>query len=307
MATLYTHRTENIAKTWLLMGAFGVVVTAIGWAISSYYHDPGILPVAVIIALGMNLFSYWFSDKVVIAMAGAKPADGPQYEELTNVVENLAITAGLPKPKVYIINDPAPNAFATGRNKNHAAVAVTTGLLNMMNRTELEGVLAHELSHIGNRDMIVSTVAVVLVGFVTLVADFFWRSSFLFGRGRDREEKQNPIVMVIAIVLVILAPIIATLLQLAISRRREFLADASGALLTRYPEGLASALQKIGNYAAPDAPANNATAHLYISNPFGPGAAKSFITRLFSTHPPIEERIKALLGNKAAQFETHTI
>jgi heat shock protein HtpX len=307
MATLYTHRTENIAKTWLLMGAFGVVVTAIGWAISSYYHDPGILPVAVIIALGMNLFSYWFSDKIVIAMAGAKPADGPQYEELNNVVENLVITAGLPKPKVYIINDPAPNAFATGRNKNHAAVAVTTGLLNMMNRTELEGVLAHELSHIGNRDMIVSTIAVVLVGFVTLAADFFWRSTYMFGN-RDREERQNPILLaIIAIVLVILAPIIATLLQLAISRRREFLADASGALLTRYPEGLASALAKNWQLCGAYAPSEQRDRTPLHFQPFGPGAAKSFITRLFSTHPPVEERIKALLGNKAAQFETHTI
>ncbi len=297
MATLYTHKTENISKTWALMFVFLCVVIAAGWAISTYYHNPGILFVSVILAIGMNIFSYWFSDTIVIAMAGAKPATGPAYLELNQVVENLCITAGLPKPKVYIIDDPAPNAFATGRNATHASVAVTSGLLAMMSRQELEGVLAHELSHIGNRDMVVATIAVVLVGFVTLLSDFFWRST-LFGGGRDREEKQNPIVAVLSIVLVILAPIIATLLQLAISRRREFLADASGALLTRYPEGLASALRKIGSYTAPMRTANNATAHLYISNPFGGGAAKSFITKLFSTHPPIDERIRALLGDK---------
>lgn len=273
---------------------------AVGWAVSYYYGNPGILVIAVIFAVVMNIFSFWFSDTIVIATSGAKPADGPQYLELNQVVENLCITAGLPKPKVYVIDDPAPNAFATGRSAEHASVAVTSGLLTMMNRQELEGVLAHELSHIGNRDMIVSTVAVVLVGFVTIVADIFWRSTFL-GSNRDRENRSNPIVAVIAIALVILAPIIATLLQLAISRKREFLADASGALLTRYPEGLASALQKIGNYALPMQHANNATAHLYISNPFGPSAAHSFITKLFSTHPPIAERIKALLGDRSAE------
>ncbi len=298
MATLYTHQTENISKTWALMAIFFGIVIAIGWAFSFYYNDQGILYVAVVFAVLMNIFSFWFSDTIVISMAGAKPADGPQYEDLNNIVENLSITASLPKPKVFVINDPAPNAFATGRSAKHASVAVTTGLLGMMSKTELEGVLAHELSHIGNRDMLVSTVAVVLVGFITILADFFWRSA-LFGGNRDRNERQNPIVAAVAVALVILAPIIATLLQLAISRRREFLADASGALLTRYPEGLASALKKIGAYATPMRSANNATAHLYISNPFGPGATKSFITRIFSTHPPVEDRIKALLGDNA--------
>ena len=295
MATLYTHKTENISKTWALMFVFLCIVIAIGWAVSLYFNNPGLLVVAVVLAVAMNIFSYWFSDTVVISMAGAVPASGPQYTELNTVVENLAITAGLPMPKVYIINDPAPNAFATGRSATHASVAVTTGLLQIMNRQELEGVLAHELSHIGNRDMIVSTVAVVLVGFVTIVSNYFWHATF-FGGSRDREEKQNPLVMILAIALVVLAPIMATLLQLAISRRREFLADASGALLTRYPEGLASALQKIGSFSQPMRTANNATAHLYISNPFGPEAARSFITRIFSTHPPIEDRIKALLS-----------
>jgi len=275
------------------MAMFFAIVVAVGWAISWYFNNPGILFFAVLFSIGMNIFAYWNSDKVVVAMAGATPAESHEYADLHNIVENLAITAGLPKPKVFIINDPAPNAFATGRNKEHAVVAVTTGLLSMMNRTELEGVLAHELSHIGNRDMLVSTVAVVLVGFVSLASDFFLRSG-LWGGNRDREDRGNAILAILALVLVVLAPIVATLLQLAVSRRREFLADASGALLTRYPEGLASALQKIGSYSQPLRRANTATAHLYISNPFGARATRG-LARLFMTHPPIEERIAALL------------
>jgi heat shock protein HtpX len=298
MATLYTHQTENVAKTWVLMAAFFSIVIAIGWAVSYYFNSPGILFFAVIFAIVMNITSYWFSDKIVTSIAGAHPADESQYKELHNIVENLAITAGLPKPKIYIINDPAPNAFATGRNATHAVVAVTTGLLGMMDRPELEGVIAHELSHVGNKDMLVSTVAVVLVGFVTLVSDFFLRSGVAFGGNRDRESKSNPILAIVAIALIVLAPIVATLLQLAISRKREFLADASGALLTRYPEGLASALRKLGNYAAPMKRANNATAHLYITNPFGARSVMSGISKLFMTHPPIEERIKALVGRE---------
>jgi len=295
MATLYTHQESNVAKTWVLMTCFFAVVMAIGWGVSYYFDNPGILVFAVIFSVGMNVFAYWNSDKVVIAMSGAKPATEQEYPELNNIVENLAITAGLPKPKLYVIQDPAPNAFATGRNKEHAAVAVTTGLMGMMTRAELEGVLAHELSHVGNRDMLVSTVAVVLVGFVTLVSDFFLRAT-IFGGG-DNDRNKNPILMVVAVALIVLSPIVATLIQLAISRKREFLADASGALLTRYPEGLASALQKIGSYAQPMRRANNATAHLFISNPFGPKAAMSGLARLFMTHPPIEDRVKALLGH----------
>ena len=296
MATLYTHKDENVAKTWVLMAVFLSVVIAIGWAISWYYNNPGILVFAVAFALLTNIWSYWNSDKVVIALSGARPADKAQYEELHQVVENLAITAGLPKPNIYIINDPAPNAFATGRDAKHSAVAVTSGLLSMMNRNELEGVIAHELSHVGNRDILISTIAVVLVGFVSLASNFFLRSLWWGGDG-DRNEGGNPLLAILAIAFVVLAPIFAMLLQLAVSRKREFLADASGALLTRYPEGLASALRKIGAYERPMQKANTATAHLYISNPFGPGAARSFIMRLFSTHPPIEERIKALMGN----------
>lgn len=296
-SNLYTHQDSNIAKTWVLMVTFFIIVIGIGWAVSYIFNNPGILVIAVLFAIVMNVSSYWFSHKLVVAMTGAKPAPDAQYPDLHNTVENLAITAGLPKPTIYVIDDPAPNAFATGRNAKHAVVAVTTGLLGMMDKSELEGVLAHELSHIGNRDMLVSTVAVVLVGFVTIVSDFVFRG-MLFGGGNDRDNKNHPIVAVIAIAFVILAPIMASLLQLAVSRKREFLADASGALLTRYPEGLASALRKIGSYQVPMRKANNATAHLFISNPFGPQAMKSALAKLFMTHPPVEERIKALLGHE---------
>ncbi len=295
-SNLYTHQESNIAKTWALMATFFIVVIGIGWAVSYVFDNPGILFIAVVFAIAMNVGSYWWSHKLVVAMSGAKLAPDAQYPDLHNTVENLAITAGLPKPAIYVIDDPAPNAFATGRNAEHAVVAVTTGLLGMMDKTELEGVLAHELSHIGNRDMLVSTVAVVLVGFVTVVSDFAFRG-MLFGGNSDRDNKTNPIVAIIAVVFLVLAPIMASLLQLAVSRKREFLADASGALLTRYPEGLANALRKIGGYQAPMRRANNATAHLFISNPFGAQAAKSALAKLFMTHPPVEERIEALLGH----------
>jgi len=275
------------------MTSFLLVVIGFGWIMAQAYGDPSLLYIAVAFSVGMNIASYWWSDKLVLKMSGAKPMlDGGEFSEIHNIVENLAITAGLPKPRLYIINDPAPNAFATGRDSKHAVVAVTTGLLQMLNRAELEGVIAHELSHVGNRDMLVSTVVVVLVGFVTLLSDFFLRAGHL-GGGNNRDNRAQGIFVIVGIVLAILAPIVATLIQLAISRKREFLADASGALLTRYPEGLASALQKIGQYSRPMIRANNATAHLFISNPFGKDGT---ISKLFMTHPPIEARVKALLG-----------
>lgn len=296
MATLYTHQGSNIAKTWLLMTVFLCIVIGLGWFFGVALNNPAILPLAVIFSLVMNIGSYWFSDKLVLSMSGATPADETQYHDLHNIVENLAITAGLPKPRIFIISDPAPNAFATGRNKEHAVVAVTTGILGLLNKVELEGVLAHELSHVGNRDMLVSTMAVVLVGFVTLLSDFFLRSNMF--RGSDDREGKGNILMIAGVVLAILSPLIATLMQLAISRKREFLADASGALLTRYPEGLASALQKISGYSRPMIRANNATAHLFIANPFGGKEVRGFVSNLFSTHPPIEDRIKALVGDR---------
>ncbi len=277
----------------MLMGVFFILVIAVGFVMSQYYGNPGILYIAVAFSIVMNISAYWFSDKVAIASAGAHPADSVQYIELHRIVENLAITAGLPKPRVYIINDAQPNAFASGRDDKHAVIAVTTGLLSTLDRPELEGVLAHELSHIGNRDILVMTVAVVLVGFVSIIADIFLRMSFHGGNDRDNK---NPLILIGTIAAVILAPIAAKLIQLAISRKREFLADASGALLTRYPDGLASALAKIGAYPAPMHRASTATAHLFISNPFGGQKTGAFVAKMFSTHPPMQERIAALRG-----------
>jgi heat shock protein HtpX len=300
MASLYTQQGRNVFRTWMLMTVFLVIVVLIGWFVSYYYNSSAFLYIAIAIALGMNLYAYWFSDRVAIAQAHAYPADPTQYIELHRIVENLAITAGLPKPRVYLIDDPQPNAFATGRDKEHAVVAVTTGLLSMMDRNELEGVIAHELSHIGNRDILVMTVAVVLVGVISVLANIFLRVSFWGGGmgGRDRDNNANVIVLIAGVIAIILAPIAAQLIQLAISRRREYLADASGALLTRYPEGLESALQKIGSYQAPLQSASTTTAHLYISNPFGAHPAGQWVQKLFSTHPPIPERIAALEGMK---------
>lgn len=300
MATLYTHKSANIRKTWLLMAVFFGVVIGIGWIFSQIYGNPGILYAAVVFSVLMNVISYWFSDKIVLKLHHAEPVDLKKHQELYRVLENLSITAGLPMPKFYLIRDPAPNAFATGRDPKHAVVAVTSGLLERLDRTELEGVLSHELSHIGNRDMLVSTVAVVLVGFVAILSDMYMRSFWWGGLGgRDRDQgRAGGALLVVGILLSILAPIIASIIHLAISRRREFLADASGVLLTRYPDGLISALKKIASYPQPMKGATNATAHLFFENPFGAdrdGGRKSpRFLKMFLTHPPIEERIKAL-------------
>ena len=295
MATLYTHQSSNVRKTWILMTVFLVIVIAIGYTVSWYMGNPSIIYIAVIFALLINVGSYWYSDTLVIKMTGAVPATMKQHRELINVVENLAITAGLPMPKVYIVNDQAPNAFATGRNPEHSAVAVTSGLLSILDRSELEGVLAHELSHIGNRDILVSTVAVVLAGFIAIISDMLLRS-MMWGGGRDRDSKAGIIFIVLGIVGIILAPIAAQMIQMTISRKREYLADASGALLTRYPEGLASALEKISAHSQPMRRANNATAHLFIADPFGneKRTLGQKISGLFQTHPPATDRIKIL-------------
>ncbi len=291
---LYTHQAANIRKTWFLMFVFLIVVIGLGWIFSQVWGNPSILYIAVIFAVLMNFFSYWYSDKIVIKMAGARLATDQEFPDFYNTVENLSITAGLAMPKIYVINDPAPNAFATGRDPKHAALAVTTGLLQILDKSELEGVIAHELSHIGNRDMLVSTVAVVLVGFIAILSDIFLRSRMYGFRGRGgRGSRAGGLLVLLAVVTAILAPLAATLIRLAISRRREFLADASGALLTRYPEGLASALRKISSYRQPLRRASTATAHLFIANPFGGGGGFS---KLFMTHPPIEARIAALVG-----------
>ncbi|MFA5791423.1 MAG: M48 family metallopeptidase [Candidatus Paceibacterota bacterium] len=293
MATLYTQQSKNITKTWLLMSVFFVVVITFGYFFSFYYGNSNILYFFVIFSILMNFFSYYFSDKIVLKLTGAKEAKREENFVLYTTVENLAITAGLPMPKVYIVEDQAPNAFATGRDKEHAVVAVTTGLLTILEKQELEGVIAHELSHIGNRDMLLSTVVVVLVGFISILADFFTRSLF-FSRRSDDNNKGG-IFIIVGIVLSILAPIFAMLIQLAISRKREFLADASGALLSRYPEGLANALRKISQYSKPMTRQSGAIAHLYIADPKGFSLGKK-IGSLFATHPPVEERIKALVG-----------
>jgi len=295
MATLYTQQSSNIRKTWFLMSFFLVLVIVIGWGISWYLDSPAILYIAVVIALLTNVYSYWNSDKLVLRLTHAVEADPTQYRELHRILENLAIASGLPKPRLYIVNDSAPNAFATGRDPEHSAVAVTTGILALLDRSELEGVLAHELSHIGNRDILVATVAVVLAGFIAILSDFFLRMLFYGGGNRDRAV--HPVVYVIGLIAIILAPIAASLIQMAISRKREFLADASGALMTRYPDGLASALTKISESGQGMQHASHATAHLFIANPFGKekGLGAS-LSKLFSTHPPVEERVQALLG-----------
>ncbi len=304
MATLYTNQSSNIRKTWFLMTAFLVGIIALGFILSYIYGNPNLLYGAFLVSILLNIFAYWFSDKVVLSMAHATLIESEdQYPDLWNTMENLCITAGLPMPKLYIIDDPAPNAFATGRNKEHAVVAVTTGLLPLLTKSELEGVLAHELSHIGNRDMLVQTVVVVFAGLISFVADFALRMS-MFGGGSD--EKKNPIFMVLAIVAIVLAPIAAMIIKLAISREREFLADATGALITRYPEGLASALQKISSFHQPMRIQNNAIAHLFISDPSGSNDESeilehekiSWFTKLFMTHPPVAERIERLTGGR---------
>ena len=297
MSTLWTQRDSNIRKTWQLMTVFFLVVMTIGWVFSQVYGDPSILVIAVLFSIIMSFGSYWWSDKIVIFTTGARPLQDHEAPEVHNIIENLSITAGLPKPRIYIVDSPQPNAFATGRNAEHAVVAVTTGILHVMNRTELEGVLAHEMSHIGNRDMLISTVVVVLVGFIQLLSDMFLRSLWwnrLGGGDRDNNSS-HAVFLLIGVVLAILAPIAGLLMQLAVSRRREYLADTSGALLTRYPEGLASALEKLAQDHTPMRQANHATAHLWLDDPYqGKEKKTSFITRIFMTHPPIEDRVKRL-------------
>ena len=279
-----------------MAGVF-LVVIALGWFFSFYFRNPNILIIFAVFAIVLQIVSYWYSDKIVLKLAGARVATRAEFFDLYTVVENLSITAGLPMPKVYVVEDPAPNAFATGRDKDHAVVCATTGLLAILDRTELEGVIAHELSHIGNRDMLVSTVVVVLVGFISIISDVFMRSLLWGGMSRrdDREGNAGAIIMVVGIIFAILAPIAGTLMQLAISRKREYLADASGALLTRYPEGLANALGKIGNSAQPLRHQSGAIAHLYIADPTG-GKKVPWMAKLFMTHPPIADRIRALIG-----------
>jgi heat shock protein HtpX len=293
--SIYEAASANRWRTLLLIALFTALVAVLGYFVGEYFAPGGglaALPFAFAISIGGALVSFFAGDKLILAQSQARELGPGEEPQLRNIVEALALGLGIPVPKIYVIDDSAPNAFATGRDPQHASIAVTRGLLDKLDRTELEGVIAHELSHVGNRDIRVMVLVTVLVGTVALLADWMWRSMF-WGRGRDRERGGgNAIFAVIAIALALLTPIIATLIQLAVSRQREYLADASGALLTRYPPGLASALRKIAADKEALEVANKATASLYIANPLKD--APAFFDHLFDTHPPIQERIKRL-------------
>jgi heat shock protein HtpX len=293
---LYQYQSSNIHRTWILFIVFFIVVVGLGWVFSNVYDDYSILIFAVLFSVIYSFISYYSSAKIALSMAKAQEIQKNDNPMLWNIVENLCIASGLPMPKLYITPEMQINAFATGRDKEHAAVAVTQGALQRLNKTELEGVLAHELSHVGNRDILVSTVAAVLAGIIALIADIFLRSLLFSGMGGGRRggnSESQEVFFIVAIVLAILAPIGTMMIQLAISRRREALADASGVLLTRYPEGLISALRKIEVDETPMASAKDSTAHMWLDNPFK-GKQNSWWHKLFMTHPPIEERIAAL-------------
>jgi heat shock protein HtpX len=297
MATTYNYVAANKRRSALLIVVFVVVIIAAGWAFSQLldYGYAGLV-IAILFATGMSLVGYYSGDKIALATASAQgPVTKEQNSYVFNLVENLCIAAGMPMPKVYLMNDPQINAFATGRSPEKASIAITTGAIEQLENEELEGVLAHELSHVKNYDVRYMMLVAVLVGILALLSNYFWRASFFGGR-RNNDSGGGQIqgvVMIIGLILLIIAPILGQLIQLAVSRKREFLADASGALLTRYPEGLAKALEKIGaSTKSPLDHANQATAHLYISNPFGPQAKG--MSKLFSTHPPIAERVAAL-------------
>src|SRR3989344_8974909 len=297
--TAWDHVSGNIFKTWLIMFFFSIFTVGVIYIIARGFGygevgGLGIVGFSLILTGVMNFISYFYSDKIVLGVSGAKQIEKKDNPEIYRIVENLCIASGLPTPKIYLIDDSATNAFATGRNPKNAAIAFTKGILAKLNKQELEGVAAHELSHVGNRDTLVMTVVSVLVGTIALLADWYLRSLWFGGRDNDRDSKANGIFMILALVMAILAPIVATLIQLAVSRKREFLADASGVLLTRYPEGLASALRKISGDREPLEVANRGTAHLYIVNPLKGRDVAGFMANMFNTHPPIEARIKAL-------------
>lgn len=299
LQNMYKQITSNKRKSILLIFVFIIFIILLGWLFSKI-AGAGYSPLvfAVAISLIMALVSFYSGDKVALWTAGAKgPIEKNDNPYVFRLVENLCITAGLPLPKIYLIPDAAPNAFATGRDPEHASIALTTGIVEKLENEELEGVIAHELSHVKNYDIRLMMVVIVLVGIVALLSDWLLRFRFFGGKKDDRDGggQIGAILLLVGIVLAILSPLVAQLIQLAVSRKREFLADADGALLTRYPEGLARALEKISAYKNPMLRANDATAHLYISNPFG-GKKTKFFHKLFSTHPPIEERIKTLRG-----------
>jgi heat shock protein HtpX len=294
---VYDQISSNKVRSGLLVVVFIILVGLVGWVFGRVtgFGDWGLL-IAALIAVAMSWGSYWYSDKIVLAMSHARPVSKETEPYIVNTVEGLAIAAGVPVPAAYVIDDPAPNAFATGRDPKHAAIAVTTGLIQKMDRLELEGVIAHELSHVKNYDTLVSTLAAVLAGTIVLLSDWMLRS-FWWGGGRRRNNSEGDggltvVFALVGLVLAILAPLVAVLIQMAVSRQREYLADANGALLTRYPPGLASALRKIGADPNPLAVANKATAALWIENPLRDHGGR--LNALFDTHPPLEDRIRRL-------------
>lgn len=299
MANLYKQAEANTRRTWVYLTFFFIFIILVGQFLSSYLGTSIFVWLAVIYSILMSFLGYWYSDKIILVASSAKRIEKKDNPEVYRLVENLCITAGLPMPKIYIIESSQPNAFATGRNPKHGVVAFTTGLLSKLERAELEGVISHELAHIGNRDAFIGTIVVILVGVVAVMTDLFFRMGFFGGfsrTNRQRDSRGGALIAIATVILAILAPLIATLIRLAISRKREFLADATGALLTRYPEGLASALEKIAKDNHPLHSAHDATAHLYIINPFKDIDRQSWLHKIFMTHPPIEERIKALRG-----------
>lgn len=302
MVNVYEQVDRNKTKSLLIMVLFVVFIITVAYVLGrAMGFGLGFVGWALIFSGLMSLGSYYFGDKIILAMSKARPADRNKDFNFYTVAENLSMADGLPVPKLYVIDDSSPNAFATGRDPKHAVICATTGLLQKLDRSELEGVVAHELSHVKHYDTRLMAVVVILLGMITLLADWFLRMSFFGGRRRDDEEKGNlgAIIAVLALVLALLSPIIAQLIQLAISRRREFYADASSALLTRYPDGLIRALEKISADKEPLEVANKATACLYIVNPLkGSHGAVNWFANLFNTHPPVSERIKALEGIK---------
>ena len=283
---------KNAFKTILIMAVMTGIITAFGFLIATATGNPGYITIALVIAIGQNVISYFFGASIALKMSGAIKADENKYTDLHKIVADLAEKNEIKKPEVYIINDPAPNAFATGRGRNSASVAATTGLLAMLDRGELEGVMAHEITHVKNRDMLVMTIVVTMSAVLSSLANMAAFASM----SRDRESSNGGIFMLVAMAGNILLPIVSLFIQSAISRRREFMADAGGAILTEHPEALASALQKIGGFKQPMQKASPATAHLYISCPFGGARSQGFFQKIFMTHPPIEERVKALIG-----------
>jgi len=291
---MYNQIDSNKRKTNFLIIFFCLFIIGLAWLVNVYMgYGYEIVIFAVFLSTFMSVFSYYGSDKIALASTGAKKIEKKDNPYVYRLVENLAITAGITTPKIYIINSPALNAFATGRDPEHASIALTTGIISALENEELEGVIAHELSHIKNYDIRLMTIVVVLVGSISLLANIIFRARLFGGRGNNNNNKNNGIMLIISLVLLMISPIIANIIKLAISRKREYLADASGAMLTRYPEGLARALEKISKSNKPLETANTATAHLFISNPFN---KKSF-SSLFSTHPPIEDRINKLRNN----------